>query len=76
MNSEIMESGSEQVSPIQTKKEQSHSNLKELAKSNGIKIGLYKTRLTVTLVMAVHFFAYLFIEGPIGYIAGFKYRKD
>lgn len=48
------------------------AGLKDLAKNDGIKVGLYRTRLTITLVMGVHFFAYLFIEGPIGYLSGFK----
>ena len=49
------------------------AGLKELAKTEGIKMGIFRTRLTITLVMAVHFFAYLFIEGPVGYLSGFKF---
>ena len=48
-------------------------NLRDLAKLDGVKVGLFRTRLTITLILAVHFFAYIFIEGPHGYLSGFKY---
>ena len=47
--------------------------MKELAETDGLKVGVYRTRLTITLVMIVHFFAFLFIEGPVGYLSGFKF---
>ena len=52
---------------------QKTQNLRDLGKLDGLKVGLFRTRLTITLILIVHFFAYLFIEGPIGYLAGFKY---
>ena len=45
----------------------------DIAKIDGLRVGVYQTRLTVTLVMAIHFFAFLFIEGPYGYMDGFKF---
>ncbi len=68
MKIEISEAPSSPTIPLIQKA----TDLKDLAKNDGIKVGLYRTRLTITMVMGIHFFAYLFIEGPIGYLSGFK----
>lgn len=49
-----------------------YSTLKQLSTLDGVRIGIFRTRLSICLIMAVHFFAYVFIDGPINYFQYFK----
>ena len=40
---------------------------------DGVREGLYHCRLTLTMIMAIHLFGYMFIKGPQIFICSFKY---
>ena len=40
---------------------------------DGVKEGLYHCRLTITILMAIHLFGYLFVEDPEKFICSFKF---